>query len=279
MLNALKKQTIYSQKHRNACKNKRRSFKYFIRMMIVQSITLSCVVFILYFVYKAFKVFSSNETFLIKDIEVQFENEAKYLSIGQVVNLASLKKFTNIFGENLVNIKENLLENKWVSSVTVDRQLPNKIIIKVKEKEPYAQIRSGNNFFYIDKEGKIITKVIRKENDLPVVICEKDEICEDTELLKKTVFLIAELKKYNVVIKVKKIKINDYGISFYNEEDNIIYFGLPAQVGLPTQAGKYDFDAQFYKLEKITKDLQRKKMRFAKIDLSYVDKAIVKISH
>jgi cell division protein FtsQ len=267
MLNVLKKQTRESQKHKKACKNKKRSFKYFIKMMIVQSIVLSSVVFILYFVYKAFKVFSSNETFLIKDIEVQFENEAKYLSIAQIVNLASLKKFTNIFGENLVNVKENLLENKWVSAVTVDRQLPNKIIIKVKEKEPYVQAQIDDNLFYIDKDGKIITKVIRKEDNLPVIICEKDEICEDTELLKKTVFLIDELKKYNLVRKIKKIKINDDGMSFYNEEDNIIYFG------------RSDFDVQFFKLEKITKDLKRKNLRFAKIDLSYIDKAIVKISH
>ena len=76
--------------------------------------------------------------------------------------LQSIKN-KNIFNIDLFKIHENLLSNKWVENVEIERILPNTIKIKIIEKKAIAiwQTKFGNSL--ITKKGEIIFE--KKIND------------------------------------------------------------------------------------------------------------------
>ena len=90
------------------------------------------------------------------------------------------KKLSFLYQTNLFFLKKKKIEAKlndlnFIHSFEIKKIYPNKIIIKVFEKEPIAIIQNKKEKMYYTKEGEVINFLdLKKFYDLPVVFGDKE---------------------------------------------------------------------------------------------------------
>ncbi len=93
----------------------------------------------------------------INSVEVK---GCKWLEPKKVKKISGLHPGQNLLAVNLKKIRKKIEQNPWVSSVVINRVIPDEIVIEIEEKRPFAMVRFGDNSFYlIDEKGDLIVPV------------------------------------------------------------------------------------------------------------------------
>ena len=134
----------------------------------------------------------------------------------------------NIFFLNSYDIKKKLNKKNSIKSIEIKKIYPNKIIIKIFEKEPIAILINNDSKFFLGKKFDIIDyKKIDKFKNLPVIYGDKKNYKELFQNLKSINFptnLIAKYflldsKRWNLELidqKLIKLPPKDYKKSLKN---------------------------------------------------------------
>lgn len=177
--------------------NKKKNKK---RKKISKSIKIfSVVVIIVIGIVFAF----TSPLFNIKEIKV--ENNS-ILSTEKIVSLSRLKKDQNIFRFLKEDVETHLKEDPYIESVEVSRELPDKVKLKVTERNRDFCIKFLNGYAYINNQGYIL-EIVEEIEGVPIIIgveTPEEQIKPGNRLDNK------DLKKLEVAIQVMKIaKEND----------------------------------------------------------------------
>jgi cell division protein FtsQ len=94
------------------------------------------------------------------------------LSSGEVDSL-----LTGMRGENILQVafepyRRRVLDSPWVADVTLSRQLPSTIDVRVTERTPLAVARLGQQLYLVDNEGVIIDEYGPQYHDLDLPIVD-----------------------------------------------------------------------------------------------------------
>ncbi|KAB2889189.1 MAG: FtsQ-type POTRA domain-containing protein [Desulfobulbaceae bacterium] len=82
---------------------------------------------------------------------------------------------TNLLRLDLSEVEKKIAINPWVSSVTVERDWPSALVVRVSEHVPFALVndqgeKKGLGLSYMDREGRIFFEVATgMDTDLPVI--------------------------------------------------------------------------------------------------------------
>jgi cell division protein FtsQ len=91
------------------------------------------------------------------------------LSEQDILEQSEINKNVNILSVNLSILQEKIRSNPWIEDAEVMRDLPDKLIINIKEQQPIAILDLGRKFF-INASGKIFKETSASDPDnLPVV--------------------------------------------------------------------------------------------------------------
>ena len=94
---------------------------------------------------------------------------AKQLTAGEILEQAQMKEGENILSVNLSLMRRRLLTHPWIAEAEVKRELPDKIVITIRENEPLALIDLGKRFL-INEYGEIFKEWETSDPvDLPVI--------------------------------------------------------------------------------------------------------------
>ena len=129
------------------------------------------------------------------------------------------KDLSFLYNKNLIFLKSSGIEKKlagksFIKRLEIKKIYPNKLVIKVFEKEPIAIIIDKENKFYLGKKIDLIEyKKLSKYSDLPIVYGDKKSFKILFENLKKVDFpieliknfYIFETKRWDLELKNKKI--------------------------------------------------------------------------
>ena len=129
------------------------------------------------------------------------------------------KDLSFLYNKNLIFLKSSGIEKKlagksFIKRLEIKKIYPNKLVIKVFEKEPIAIIIDKENKFYLGKKIDLIEyKKLSKYSDLPIVYGDKKSFKILFENLKKVNFpieliknfYIFETKRWDLELKNKKI--------------------------------------------------------------------------
>ena len=129
----------------------------------------------------------------------------------------------NIFLLSKGRIERDLKKIPYVKKVTIKKRLPNKLEIKIEERQKAYMIQSENGYLYLDNQGYIL-----EESSIniakPILIGTASQELVPGKRLEEN-----DLKKLEDVIKIvencKKIKIYDIitNINISDDEEYIIY--------------------------------------------------------
>tara|TARA_A100001015_G_scaffold146802_1_gene162728 strand:- start:371 stop:1030 length:660 start_codon:yes stop_codon:yes gene_type:complete len=120
-----------------------------------------------------FSTFISQNKFTINKFEIKeikIENN-EILKDQELINIFSFLYGTNIIFLNSYKLKKNIDQNSFVKKIEIKKIFPDKLVIKVFEKEPIAiLIDKYQKKYYLGKKSDLIEfrKLLKYEN-LPIV--------------------------------------------------------------------------------------------------------------
>ena len=148
-----------------------------------------------------FTTFISEKNFTIKNLtinEIRFENN-KIVSNEELIKDLSFLYNKNIIFLNTLEIKKKLNKNSFIESLQVKKVYPNKLVIKIFEKQPIAIIFHENKKFFLGKKFELIKyKKIFKYENLAVINGDEKSFKKLFINLKKTKFPSDLVKKYEL---------------------------------------------------------------------------------
>ncbi len=120
------------------------------------------------------KIYRANrECFFIKKIEFDGNDRVPEILL---LKTSGLRYKSNIFSASLDDVKKRLESITWIRSVTVQRQLPSTIYIRVAERTPIAILQSKQKLYLVDAEGVVLENDnIGDFDNLPIIIGEEAE--------------------------------------------------------------------------------------------------------
>lgn len=184
----------------------------------------------------------------------------------EILELADLPPDPNIFKLNIKGIRDKIASHPWIRKVEVERRFPNKLFIRITEREPIAMVNL-NGLFYVDKGGRIFKRLEEGDDyDYPVItgVSKDDNYLSLMDKIKKGVRFLKLSGDLRDVIS--EVNVSKEGIILCMVDGTMV------------NMGDREYKRRINRLKKVLIDLRRRSKRASLIDLDYRDKAIVKIS-
>lgn len=199
-----KKKKVYTMEE---IEKKKRKIIHIIRWTILMFILLGIGIFLC--TSKIFKVqsisISGNEQIMKEELQIDDK-------IGNNIFLISKRK-----------IERDLKKNPYVKKVTTKKVLPNKLEIKIEERQKSFMIKTENGYLYLDNQGYILEESsINLEK--PIIIGYSSQELEPGKRLgEKDLEKLEDVR--NIIKNCKKIEIYDIitNINISDEDEYIIY--------------------------------------------------------
>ena len=96
--------------------------------------------------------------FEIKKINLLGRSKTNINSIENIV-FSSLKNNKNIIKNDFKKMKTSLEELKWIKTVSIKKNFPDSITIKIEEHDPFAILTNHKKNYLISDKGKIIYEI------------------------------------------------------------------------------------------------------------------------
>ncbi len=189
--------------------------------------------------------------FLVSEVEVQ---GASRIPKKELISQSGIKPGDNIFSLDFSAIRDRILENPWIREVSIERRLPDKIVIHVDERMPFALARINDRIYIVDRSGEPFKPLEPKENFSAPVITGIEQ--KGPPAGGKTLFLVDRnrMKVAISIIKMSKRGVRALGfnnisqIDFPNNRNVVIY---TADKAVPFRLDRDKYRKQFYRAEKI----------------------------
>ena len=163
-----------------------------------------------------FSTFISQNKFTINKFEIKeikIENN-EFLKDQELINIFSFLYGKNIIFLNSYELKKNIDQNSFIKTIEIKKIFPNKLVIKVFEKEPIAiLIDKYQKKYYLGKKTDLIEfrKILKYEN-LPIVKGEPKNFKKLFENLIKINFPIDQILSY------RHFKVNRWNIEMIDKK-------------------------------------------------------------
>ena len=171
---------------------------------------LGIALFILFSTFISQNKFTINK-FKIKEIKI--ENN-KILEDQELIKIFSFLYYKNIIFLNSYELKKNIDQKSFIEKIEIKKIFPDKLVIKVFEKEPIAILIDKNQKkYYLGKKIDLIEyrKIFKYEN-LPIVIGEAKNFKKLFDNLIKINFPIEQILSY------RHFKVNRWDIEMIDKK-------------------------------------------------------------
>ena len=213
------------------------------------------IFFLLIFISLTTYEINSEKSFpLFKIKHVQFINN-DYLEENIKYKIINYLENRSLLNVNDKKISSFLVESQWVENFKINKNYPNKIILKINEFKPIAVFKKNEKLYFINSNFEITNKIVEKPNNLSII--------QISGLYEKKIFKkkISNIMKYEIYNNIKSINILNL-----NRLD--IYLKNNTNIKL----GDYDINLQMMTLTKVMK----KYKNLSSIDLRNKGRVVIK---
>ncbi len=198
--------------------------------------------------------------FTIKEVNV---NTGQHVSREDVLKLAGIREGRNIFSFHLAEAIQGVEFHPWVKSVSVRRQLPDRVLIELEERTPIA-IVAMDSLYYLDEDLEIFKKVVPADSlDFPVITgLFLQEVIENkvTAELRKTaeILYLAGRSRILPVKDISEIHLDSiFGIELWTSKDAVLI-----------KFGEGELQKKWKELERVVLELDSDLKKVAVLDLN-----------
>ncbi|MDO4551910.1 MAG: FtsQ-type POTRA domain-containing protein [Bacillota bacterium] len=172
--------------------------------------------------------FLTSDFFAVEEIIVE---DSSYYTAGQIIELAGAERGVNLFEADVKGMKARLLADPYIKSASVNRQLLDKLILSVEEREEKAAAPFGTGYVVIDENGMAL-RLTESAPALPLLegmtisAAEPGEPLqtEENARLKGTLSLLEAMEEEDLYFK--KVEVSNLLVRAYIY-DNLFCVGEP----------------------------------------------------
>ncbi|TFG38299.1 MAG: FtsQ-type POTRA domain-containing protein [Syntrophobacterales bacterium] len=190
----------------------------------------------------------------------------------EVIELAGIDASMNILAINLDKITEKVKRNPWIKNVSIGRELPNRLVIEVVEREAAALIKKDENLYIVDRDEEIFKGFGEDDcSSLPVLtgFCDKGDV--NRGLLRMAFELLDYLSESATFPNIKNVSeihgSSIYGLSVFTNNRKLLQLGFG------------DYEKKLERLNRILVDLARKELDEGYLNIDLTDCSRVIVQH
>ena len=218
------------------------------------------------FVY-VYSTILSSPYFSIREISVR---GVKELTEKDILAAAKIRMRSNILSINTDAVAKRISVNPWVKSVYVGRELPDRLVLKVRERTPVALVKEAGALYLMDVDGFVFKKLSRADEvDLAILsgvdVRAKSASVLVGEALKLLERLSAE-DQHTFLGEVSEIHVDEvFGLSILTDK------------GLHLKLGRENFAGKLNQLQVVLADLEKRGLKNGHlfVDLADISKVTV----
>ena len=204
--------------------------------------------------------------FNLTAVEVRTNGKIDKATVLEYVNLTA---GMNLFDLNLKMISEKLEKLPEVEKAEARKVFPGKLLIKIEEREPFAQIRAGQ-YYLLDKQGVILPgRSYGSYADLPLIAgagVQRDKLkagerCDSMKLTRALDLLKA-------ISQSTSLSLSDVATVNVRFPDDISF---KMKEGLEIKIGRGDFKGKLSLLDRASRDIFSEQKNIKYIDLRFGD--------
>lgn len=172
---------------------RKRRMKSFIKGMVITTILIGLTLALLL-----------SPMFKLSKIEV---NGNTKISNNEIIILSEIEEGDNIFLINNNSVINKIKQNPYIESVKVEKQLPDKIVLQIEERQATYALKYEEEYVYINNQGYIL-EIAESPNNLPQILSYKTSQ-EDIKVGNR--LSDEDLELLEIVLKIMKVA-NSNGI-------------------------------------------------------------------
>ena len=222
--------------------------------------------FSILFVY-AYNYLLSAPYFEIKEISVR---GVKELTEKDILAMAKIQPRSNILAVSTDVVAGRIAVNPWVKHIYVGRELPDRLVLDVRERTPIALLKQAGNFYLMDGEGVVFKKLSKGDDvDLAIVTGVDIQAKVQSALLAEALKLLETLStsdQHALLGTVSEMHVDEiFGLSVLTDK------------GLHLKLGRENFAGKLHQLQIVLSDLEMRGMKNGHlfVDLADVSKVTV----
>jgi len=205
--------------------------------------------------------------FEIKEISVR---GVKELTEKDILAMAKIQPRSNILAVSTDVVAGRIAANPWVKHIYVGRELPDRLVLDVRERTPIALLKQAGNFYLMDREGVVFKKLSKGDDvDLAIVTGVNVEAKVQSALMTEALKLLETLStsdQHALLGTVSEMHIDElFGLSVLTDK------------GLHLKLGRENFAGKLHQLQIVLSDLEMRGMKNGHlfVDLADVSKVTV----
>jgi cell division protein FtsQ len=172
-------------------------------------------------------------------------------------------------GENLLTLSgpavvRKMEESRWIASVSIRRELPNRIIVKITETRPFALLDMKGRLFLVDNRGTMLEKL--KQSTVPFLPVISGNPFREKEAFAEAIHLAMAIKNTGISAQKDHVEI----IAHKPEE-------LAANLdGILVKIGTGDYEEKLARLIQVENEIRKRQIPVDYIDLRFANRVVVK---
>ena len=218
------------------------------------------------FVY-VYSTILSSPYFSIREISVR---GVKELTEKDILAAAKIRMRSNILSINTDAVAKRISVNPWIKSVYVGRELPDHLVLEVRERTPVALVKQAGALYLMDVDGFVFKKLSRADEVDPAILSGVDVRAKSAsvlvgEALKLLERLSAE-DQHTFLGEVSEIHVDEvFGLSILTDK------------GLHLKLGRENFAGKLNQLQVVLADLEKRGLKNGHlfVDLADISKVTV----
>lgn len=221
----------------------------FILRMVMLSLVLSLIAVLGVGLLYGYRYITAHPYFDLQDIRVAGNDR---LSYEDVLKTAQVNLGLNCLDMNVGEVKNRLDANPWIDSVIVRRELPNRLLIDVREKVPAFWIRQGDGLYFADAKGRVIAPMHPGEQASLPVLSVAEDLSDGPEVLSGILAKMAERQTPFTQAQTAWVKLTSA------HELEIFIDGAGNGKGLTVKLSMDRWEVQLERLKVVWRDLMRR---------------------
>ncbi len=217
--------------------------------------TVTAILFVLLLLRGAYTLL--DRAFTVREVEVIGN---RYVSDREVVRLMGIRKGTGLLSLDGEKAIERLSLSPWLKEVRLRKELPHRVVVRVRENEPVAILERKGRLFLVNSEGTPLESLKETVSFLPVISLRSNV----KGTLKEAIRLARVIRKRH----------------FFENRDVRIVAGSPEEITLlvdklPIKIGKGRYEQKLSRLVALEDRVLRREIPVQYIDLRFAKRVIV----
>ncbi len=186
------------------------------------------------------------------------------LSDEELKTASGLKAGENILTLSGRRLAAKMAESRWIRAVSIRKDLPDRIIVRIKEAKPFALLDMKGRLFLVDDNGTMLEEL--KESAVPFLPVITGDPFREKDVFSEAIRLARAIRETGILARKDHVEIIAHSLD-----------ELSANLdGVLVKVGTGDYEEKLDRLIQVENEIRKRHIPVDYIDLRFANRVVVK---